>query len=174
MSRPAALAQPGKKLNSRCAQVSLLQARRSNRQRIGGLYRYRPNGLFLLETRTAENRSTLGRLKRNSRFRAAGGTRRPSLGTNPSATRSLCLALLAVLGVVLKLFVVEKQLLTRGEHKLNPAVRTLQHSVDKFHGRLPQSREERSNSAMNLRACRSRLLFFASPSNKQGPGPPQS
>jgi hypothetical protein len=44
-----------------------------------------------------------------------------------------------VLGVVLELFVVEKKLLTRGEHKLRAAIVALQHSVDKFHGRFPKA-----------------------------------
>jgi len=41
-------------------------------------------------------------------------------------------------GVVLELFVVEKQLLTCGEHKLCAAVAALQNSVNEFHGRFPQ------------------------------------
>jgi len=44
-----------------------------------------------------------------------------------------------VLGVVLELFVVEKKLLTRGEHKLHAAIVALQDSVDKFHGRFPKA-----------------------------------
>jgi hypothetical protein len=37
---------------------------------------------------------------------------------------------------------VKEKLLARGEHKFGAAVRTLQNPVDKFHGRLPQSRDE--------------------------------
>jgi hypothetical protein len=47
-----------------------------------------------------------------------------------------------VLGVILELFVVEKKLLTGSEHELGAAIVALQNSVDKFHGRLPQSRED--------------------------------
>jgi hypothetical protein len=42
-----------------------------------------------------------------------------------------------VLGVVFELFVVEKQLLAGGEHKVGSAVSTLQISISEFHGRLP-------------------------------------
>jgi hypothetical protein len=38
-----------------------------------------------------------------------------------------------VLGIVLELFVVEEELLARGEHKLGAAVTTLQNPVDEFH-----------------------------------------
>jgi len=126
--------------------------------------------LLFLETGTAQNWSALRRLEWYRRFRTASGTCRSGLRANPSSACPLCLALLAVLGVVLKLLVVEKQLLTRGEHKLGAAVSTLQYSVNKFHGRLPQSREERSKSAMNVRACRSRFPVFDRPVNNKGPG----
>ncbi len=44
-----------------------------------------------------------------------------------------------MLGIVLELFVVEKELLTGGENELCPAVVALQNSVDKFHGRFPKT-----------------------------------
>jgi hypothetical protein len=50
------------------------------------------------------------------------------------------LALFAVLGVVLELFVAEKELLARGEDKLSSAVYALQFSIRKFHGRFPGGR----------------------------------
>jgi hypothetical protein len=50
-----------------------------------------------------------------------------------------------MLWIVLELLVVEKQLLTSGEHKFGAAVVALQNSIDKFHGRLPQSREDGRN-----------------------------
>ena len=40
--------------------------------------------------------------------------------------RALRLALLAVLGIVLELFIVEKDLLARGKHKLGAAVNALE------------------------------------------------
>jgi len=43
-----------------------------------------------------------------------------------------------MLGIVLELFVVEKQLFTGGEHELRSAVVALQNSIDKFHGRFPK------------------------------------
>jgi hypothetical protein len=62
-----------------------------------------------------------------------------------------------MLGVVLELLVVEKQLLARGEYKLGSAVTTLQDSINEFHGRLPQSR---SKSAIIMRTRRSRIPVF--------------
>jgi hypothetical protein len=50
---------------------------------------------------------------------------------------TLRLALLAVLGIVLELLVVEEQLLAGCKHKVSAAVVALQYSVDEFHGRLP-------------------------------------
>jgi hypothetical protein len=47
--------------------------------------------------------------------------------------------LLASLGVVLELLVVEKQLLARGEYKFFAAINALQDSIRKFHGRLPRT-----------------------------------
>jgi hypothetical protein len=43
----------------------------------------------------------------------------------------------AMFGVVLELFIVEKQLLAGREHKLGAAIVALQYSVGEFHGRLP-------------------------------------
>jgi hypothetical protein len=58
----------------------------------------------------------------------------------PPRTR-LALHTVAVLGVVLELFIVEEQLLTRSKNKLGAAIAALQDSVYKFHGRLPQRKE---------------------------------
>jgi hypothetical protein len=49
-----------------------------------------------------------------------------------------------VLRVVFELFIVEEQLLASGKHEFRTAVTALQDSVDKFHGRLPQRKEQRS------------------------------
>jgi hypothetical protein len=68
-----------------------------------------------------------------------------------------------MLGIVLELFIVKKQLLTGGEHELCAAIVALQDSVDKFHGRLPQKQGLRSKPAMNLGACRSRFPVFERP-----------
>jgi hypothetical protein len=50
----------------------------------------------------------------------------------------LCLALLAALGVICKLLVVEEELLTGSEDKLSATIDALQNSICKFHGRLPE------------------------------------
>jgi hypothetical protein len=75
-----------------------------------------------------------------------------------------------MLGIILELFVVKKQLFTRGEHEFCAAIVTLQYSVDEFHDRLPQKQGLRSKSAMNLRPCRSRFPVFERPRNNKGPG----
>jgi hypothetical protein len=54
---------------------------------------------------------------------------------------ALRLALLAALGVVLEVFVVEEQLLTCGKDKFRTAVNTLENLIRKFHGRLPRRGE---------------------------------
>ena len=55
------------------------------------------------------------------------------------SSSALCLALLATLGVVFKLFVVEKDLLAGRKNELGTAVYARQNSIDEFHGRLPES-----------------------------------
>jgi hypothetical protein len=52
--------------------------------------------------------------------------------------RTLSLALLAALGIVFKLFIVEKKLLTGGEDEFVTAIYALKDSILKFHGRLPR------------------------------------
>jgi len=94
-----------------------------------------------LEARTAQYWSTLGRLERNRGFLTALRARSARLRTDPPATGTLRLALLAVLRIVLELFVVKEELLAGGEYKLSAAVITFQNSVFKFHGRLPQYRD---------------------------------
>jgi hypothetical protein len=53
--------------------------------------------------------------------------------------------LLAALGVILELFVVEKQLLARSEDEFLAAVNALQVAIRKFHGRLPRTQRNESN-----------------------------
>jgi hypothetical protein len=53
------------------------------------------------------------------------------------SARTLGLALLAVLRIVLKLFVVKENLLACGKDKFRAAVDALKHSICEFHGRLP-------------------------------------
>jgi hypothetical protein len=53
--------------------------------------------------------------------------------------------LFTTLGVILELFVVEKQLLARSEDEFFAAINALQVSIRKFHGRLPRSQGNESN-----------------------------
>jgi hypothetical protein len=46
--------------------------------------------------------------------------------------------LLATLGVVLKLFIVEEKLLASGENEFIAAIYTFEDSILKVHGRLPR------------------------------------
>ncbi len=124
---------------------------------------------LLLKTRTAENGSALCWFERDRGFRAACRAGCTGFGPHAPAACTFRLALFAVLGIVLKLLIVEEKLLARGEHKFGAAVTTFQNPVDKFHGRLPQRREKRG-SAINLRARRSRFPVFESPLNNKGPG----
>jgi hypothetical protein len=98
---------------------------------------------MLLETGTAQHGAALRGLEwHRGRFAAlrTGSTRfRP----NPSATGALGLALLAALGVVLELFVVEEKLLAGGENEFSAAIDTLEYAIRKFHGRLPERRENK-------------------------------
>jgi hypothetical protein len=102
---------------------------------------------FLLEALAAEDRTALGRLEGHSGFRAAIRTGSAGLGAYGCSTRgALGLALLASFGIVLKLFVVEKQLLASGEYKLIPAIHTFQNLIDEFH---------RAFSSRSCQRCRS-------------------
>jgi hypothetical protein len=77
-----------------------------------------------------------------------------------------------MLGVIRKLFVVEKQLLAGREHKLGAAIDALQYSVGKLHGRLPKEGNyaeighdfERLAVPVSLSSC----VY-----PQQGPGPQQ-
>jgi hypothetical protein len=94
---------------------------------------------LLLEAGPAQHGPTLGWLEGN---RGGGATLRtggPGLRAHTrAAAGALRLALLAVLGVVLELFVVEEKLLAGGENELSAAIDALQNSIGKFHGRIPQ------------------------------------
>jgi hypothetical protein len=93
---------------------------------------------LLLKAGTAEHWPALGRLEWHSGFGPALGTSGPSLGANLLvSTNPLRLALLATLGVVLELLVVEKDLLAGCKNKLGAAVDTCEYSIGEFHGRLP-------------------------------------
>jgi hypothetical protein len=54
-----------------------------------------------------------------------------------TASDTFGLALLAALGIVFELLVVEKDLLASREDELGAAVNALEDSICEFHGRLP-------------------------------------
>jgi hypothetical protein len=64
-----------------------------------------------------------------------------------------------MLGVVLELFIVEKNLLARGEHKFGAAVDTLEDSIGEFHGRLPTGTDAEIGHS-SFGTCRSRFPAF--------------
>ena len=111
------------------------------------LRRRRRFPLLLLETGSAKHRPALCRLERNRGLHAAFRTDGTRLRANTPPACALRLALFAVLRIVLELFVVKEKLLAGGEDELNAAIATLQSPVSKFHGRLPQHRENRPKSA---------------------------
>jgi len=83
-------------------------------------------GLLLLETGATQHRAALVGLEGHSRFRTAGGTCGASFRADPGpAAGAFSLALFAMLGIVLKLFVVEKQLFARREHEIRATIDAL-------------------------------------------------
>ena len=67
-----------------------------------------------------------------------------------------------MLGVVLKLFIVEKDLLARSKNKLSAAVNACEDSIGKFHCRLPmQGLAPKSAWALKELAGPGSLLSFA-------------
>jgi hypothetical protein len=111
------------------------------------------NRLHLLETRPAQHGPALRGTKWNRRLLAASrasGTRFCTHARSP--VRTLRFTLLAALGVVFKLFIVKKELLTRGEHKFIAAIYALQDSIGKFHGRLPREGKKNRPDAPRARS----------------------
>ena len=125
---------------------------------------------LLLKARTAQHRPALGRLKRDGRLRAALRAVRTRLGASTLRSPGApCLALLAVLGIVYELFVVEEDLLARCENKLGAAVNALEDSISEFHGRLPTgSRPEIGHGSKQTCRFRCPVLVRVAP---QGSGP---
>jgi len=115
--------------------------------RLGARFRCRAARFFLrllllLKADAAQNRPALRRLEGHRCCLAALRAVDPGLRPHPrAAADALRLALLAMLGVVLELFVVEEELLAGSEYKLGAAIAALQDSVGKFHGRLPHRRK---------------------------------
>jgi hypothetical protein len=93
----------------------------------------------LLEAGPAKDRPALRGFEGNRGFGAALGACGAGFGAHPLlSARALGLALLAVLGVVCKLLVVEEKLLAGREYKLGAAIYALQYSIYELHGRLPK------------------------------------
>jgi hypothetical protein len=95
--------------------------------------------LRFLEAGPAQHRPALRGTKGYRRLLAA--CRAPGARLSTDARTSVCtlsFALLAALGVIFKLFIVEKELLSGGENELIAAVNTFEDSILKFHGRLPR------------------------------------
>ena len=134
--------------------------------------RGRCSAQLFLKAGPAQHRSALCWFERHRRRSPALGTCRARLRAHtrvPGA--ALRLALLAALRVVHKLFVVEEQLLTRGEHKLSAAVDAGQNSIVKFHGRLPQRRETYRNRPRTTDSLPVRFpVFVRVAMNFEGPG----
>jgi hypothetical protein len=79
-------------------------------------------------------------LKGNRSFGSAFGTNRPGFSAHPIAgsSHAFDLALFAALWIILKLFVVKKQLFAGGKDEVVAAVRTFQNLVDEIHTRPPE------------------------------------
>ena len=103
----------------------------------------RLSGLCLLETRAAQHRPALRGTEGDGRFLATRRAMGPRFRSHARTTvRTLRLALLAVLGIVFELLVVEEKLLAGGEYEFSAAVVALEDSILEFHGRLPRRKEE--------------------------------
>ena len=99
--------------------------------------------LALLKTFAAENGTSLGWLKGNGSFLAAGRAVGPGFGALviaatvvaacPDLPRPLGLARFAAFRLVLKLFIVEKKLLAGREDEVRAAVHALQNPILEFH-----------------------------------------
>jgi len=93
---------------------------------------------LFLETAAAKYRSALGGLEWNRSFGSTLGAGSARFRTHLLVSANpLCLALLAALGVVYELFIVEEDLLARSKNELGAAVNARQCSIGEFHGRLP-------------------------------------
>jgi hypothetical protein len=102
--------------------------------------------LLFLKARSAEHRPALRRLKGHRGFCATLRASCARLGSDPlRAPRALGFALLAVLRIVLKLFIVKEYLLARCKNELCAAVYTFENSISEIHGRLPPTGNNTEN-----------------------------
>jgi hypothetical protein len=110
-------------------------------------------------------------LERDRGLRPTLRTRGPRLGADSgAAAHTLRFALLAMLGIVLELFVVEEKLLAGRKYKVGTAIVALQNSIDEFH--WPASLEQGNSlkSAMEVSPAGPVSLYSFYLQNK-GPGP---
>jgi hypothetical protein len=85
---------------------------------------------LLLKARPAQHGTALCGLEWHGCLRGALRARKARFRANPwAAARTLSLALLAVLGVIGELFVVEKQLLASCKDKIGAAIYALQYPI---------------------------------------------
>jgi len=82
----------------------------------------------------------LRRLKGNRGFSSAFRTNRPGFcaHTIAGSCHALDLALFAALWIILKLFIVKKELFAGGKDEVVATVRTFQNLVDEIHTRPPE------------------------------------
>jgi hypothetical protein len=127
---------------------------------------------LLLEAGTAKHGPALCGFEGDCGFCAALGARGARFGSHTlRSARAFGLALLAMLGVVLKLLIVKEDLLARGKHKFSATIGALQNSIGEFHGRLPRSGRRDEIGLGSEETCRSRFpVYFRNA--QQGPGPP--
>lgn len=117
---------------------------------------------LLLKAGPAQHRASLRRLEGDgclcTAHRAGGARLRAHSLRSPHALR---LALLAMLRVVFKLFVVEKDLLACRKNKLGAAVNACEDSIGEFHCRLPaQGLTPKSATALKELAGPGSLFLF--------------
>jgi len=153
------------------AQRALSQPARNRGPLAGGFRRWNCHRFsHSLETAAAEHGSALGGLKGDSGFGSAFRTGGTSFRAHfLAAADPFRLALLAALGVVLKLFVVEEDLLARRKNELRAAVYARQNSISEFHWPASLNRESHRNRPLDSAAGPGSLIPFVIP--PQGPGP---
>lgn len=111
-----------------------LRYRCNDRLRGCGCTRLRwSHAAVLLKAGAAQHRPPLCRPEGDGRLHSAYRTVRPRFRAHARASTPLQLACLAALGIVVKLLVVKKKLLTGGEDEILPAIHAFQYLVLKFH-----------------------------------------
>lgn len=110
----------------------------------------RGSDALFLKTGAAEDRAVLRGAERHGSFFTAGEALRTCFHAHPHAP-ALGFARFTTLGIVLKLFVVEKELFARCKHEITSAVIALENSIRKLHGRFPHAGKMDRKSAVIAR-----------------------